>query len=90
MNKKERAVYDAIEQSIRVSKKAHAKTEAARKALGKECTHPVEAQMPYQWEHDNGYGVQSQHEGIRCRLCGAEKAWKSSSYWTSQNGEYLG
>lgn len=52
---------------------------ADARALAKPCTHPVEAQMAFDWEHDNGYGVQSWHTGARCRICGATNSWPGSS-----------
>lgn len=67
------------------SSKDHAKTIADLRAkLGKSCTHPMESQFDFQWEHDNGYGRQTMVTGVYCKLCLAEKHWKTSSLWTYQ------
>jgi hypothetical protein len=45
----------------------------AREALQRSgCTHPKKHLETFRWEHDNGYGRQSMHEGLRCVLCRAE------------------
>lgn len=44
----------------------------------------------YSWEHDNGYGRQSQHIGWYCRTCKAKNAYKTDSKagWTARK-DYL-
>lgn len=54
-------------------KEIDAEIEAARKELGKACSHSeTEA---FRWEHDDGYGRQSMCNGLRCLICGRENRW---------------
>ncbi len=47
------------------------------------CPHPSFAVIDYEWEHDNGYGVQSKVVGERCMICRSKKHWRGSSLWVS-------
>lgn len=35
----------------------------------------------YKWEHDNGYGRQSDHVGKRCRFCGWIDRWNDGKFY---------
>ena len=47
------------------------------------CTHPKAFLSDYTWEHDNGYGRQSQVVGELCGFCSAKKSWKNMGTWTT-------
>jgi len=34
----------------------------------------------YQWEHDNGYGLQTQKHGKRCVFCGWVDLWNRGQF----------
>lgn len=57
----------------------------AREALQTTCTHPVEAQEPMFWWHDNGYGKQSRCEGKACKICHAKKYYDERWWLTVQD-----
>lgn len=42
------------------------------------CDHPHTTD--YVWEHDNGYGRQTQISGLRCRFCGWVDLWKRGKF----------
>ena len=69
MDRLEIAVASAIIRERRSAEKYKKKTEEARKALGKRCSHPQDHVVEYKWEHDNGYGIQHWMTGLRCTLC---------------------
>jgi hypothetical protein len=56
--------------------------ESILEKLSADCPH--EDTSIYQWEHDNGYGRQSNVNGRRCNICGAIKHWESSSNWLNE------
>lgn len=58
--------------------------ELMRKQLAVDCKHPSSAVYEFDWEHDNGYGRQTMMKGERCLICRAEKRWKSSTLWTTE------
>ena len=64
-------VYEAAHLAIQ---REHAEMVAmARAELRKDCSH--ERVVEYQWEHDNGYGRQSQCTGQRCTICDRKWPW---------------
>lgn len=46
-----------------------------RKQLSENCNHPEEFVQPYTWEHDNGYGRQTKHDGRQCHICWKVNRW---------------
>jgi len=52
-----------------------------RKALRPVCVHPPGHREEFTWEHDDGYGRQSQVTGEVCKLCGMKRRFTSSSFW---------
>lgn len=48
--------------------------------LAKDCQH--EEVREYQWEHDDGYGRQSQNEGLQCTICGAINYYLVPNRWS--------
>jgi hypothetical protein len=74
MKPEERAVLRALGAQraahLRAAKRLQDARDALAAALG--CTHPREALVSYQWEHDNGYGRQHMCTGTRCRICNYE------------------
>lgn len=86
----------ALRRALHLSDKAHKKwsTEIKRlRALLKNCTHSATSKFHY--EHDNGYGVQSRHEGLSCDLClarqyypGMSELWTSYESWTAPRDDY--
>lgn len=51
------------------------------KKLGTNCAHPKEAQAPFAWCWDSGYGRQKTVDGLTCGACGRQKLWAASSLW---------
>lgn len=53
-----------------ISNKYEKQLSDLRAKLGQDCTHSK--WTLYDWEHDNGYGVQTKCKGKRCLICGHE------------------
>lgn len=45
------------------------------------CDHPAIHVKDYRWEHDTGYGLQTQHVGSRCAICGATSRYKDGRWY---------
>lgn len=56
------------------------KLEAARHALAQDCDHPEKYVDNYHWEHDNGYGRQTQRVGKICNICRAVRYYEHSEW----------
>ena len=80
------SVYNKIDRLSKRILKLRQEQYLLRKSLADKCVHPNPEN--WKWEHDNGYGKQTMIDGLRCKYCGAEKRWLSSSYWT-RDGEML-
>lgn len=66
-----------LRRSIRASETLH----AYQRELSETCDHPTEYVADWEWEHDNGYGVQRRIKGKRCQICGATQAYADTSNW---------
>lgn len=71
----------AIAAELRSDLRMAEKTKAARLALGAKCTHPEQDREDFRWEHDNGYGRQSMHTGVQCKLCRRRSHYKTNLHW---------
>jgi len=83
LNEDERALLRAEASRKKAAAKWDAKIQAMRAAITKICRHAQTHE--FKWEHDNGYGVQTKHVGLRCVFClkvnrwpqvGCERRWE--------------
>lgn len=87
MTKEEKAVIKLLQKIGKITEKFHqAKSNVekelkeARLVLGNFCSHPKEYVKEYNWEHDNGYGMQTMQQGLHCKLCGRKNPWSTMSW----------
>ena len=83
LNEDERALLRAEASRKKAAVKWDAKIQELRTQIIKHCRHAQTTE--FKWEHDNGYGVQSKHVGLRCVFClkvnrwpqvGCERRWE--------------
>lgn len=80
---KEKRALRAIEKLREEQTAASQKISKIRARFKEGCTHShIE---PFEWEHDNGYGRQSQCVGHRCVLCHKKNYYPSiSNQWSGE------
>jgi hypothetical protein len=73
LNEDEHALLRAEASRGKAAAKWDAKIKVMRVAITKTCRHTQTTE--FKWEHDNGYGRQSQHVGLRCVFCLKVNRW---------------
>lgn len=85
MTKQETRVLDMVRRLDRMCASFHKREKALREEIEtaqkklKTCSHSDT--VSFRWESDNGYGRQSMHDGLRCRICGKENRPSVSGSW---------
>lgn len=86
LNDDEHALLRAEAARVRSMKKWDEKIQALRETVSKNCRHAQTT--PFRWEHDDGYGTQSKHEGLRCVFCLKVNRWPQVSCSQQWDQEY--
>jgi hypothetical protein len=84
LNEKERALLRAEVARKKAFARWDAKIQALRTQITKTCRHAQTTE--FKWEHDTGFGVQTQHVGLRCVFCLKVNRWPrvGSQQWSKE------
>lgn len=70
----------AYDRALKAKARAEKRVRDICAILERDCDHPAAHVRPYHWEHDNGYGRQTEMVGRICGIC-LKKDHYASGWW---------